>query len=120
MKVIIGRTGRIIKMNELINMYDDVLIVTTKQISVFGFPYINKKVNYLEYDNSSAMWSDFIDDKLYEEFITKAQKYDAVVFYILEDQDEVVLDNYGAIEDRIGKQVIVTFCSEDDVRVIDL
>ena len=119
MKVISGKSGKILTINKLIENYDKVLVVTRFQN--LELCSIEKEIVILEYKDNSEMWNEFIDDDKYKEFINGAADFDVVVFYGLENEVGINIDNYGAIEDRLSKEVIVTIQNDsEEIKVLEI
>lgn len=114
MLIIQGKSGKILEINKEIKEYNNVLLVTTSLISDNNLQCIDKDISILRFKDCSEMWKEFKDRKFYKEFIKQAKEFDIVVFYIIEKQLFTYFDVYKKIEDKLGKEIIVTLQTEND------
>lgn len=108
MLIIQGKSRKILEIDKEIKERNDVLLITT------SLQCINKDISILRFKDCNEMWKKFKDKKFYREFIKQAKQFDIVVFYIIEKQLFTYLDAYKKIENKLGKEIIVTFQTEND------
>ncbi|EQB4341634.1 TPA: hypothetical protein ACXDAZ_002634 [Clostridium botulinum] len=105
MKVIRGRNGKALKINEIIKnkTYNKVLIV-----GLFSNCFHEINCDYLEIKNSEEMFTEFLNEESLNKFISniKNNNYDLLVFYT--NDNESNLDCYGVFDDKLDIDVIVS------------
>ena len=104
MKFIEGKVGKSKVLAQIIqeNQNKKILLVDTVHVNVL---YIND-IDVINFKDNDEMWTEFINDEKFNDFIVTAKKYDLIIFET--NDDKSTLDGYDIIEDKTETLCIVT------------